>query len=175
MPVYNPPLPMLEAASNLFNVSYTLTGSFASQTTHRLISRCGHSLRKYAESDPRIKVTTQRTQRAHLCRQQLGNRSRLGEFIAFLDNDDLLAESAFVLDCASDYRSSDVGLIYSDEDKIDELWHSLRALFQIRLESDLFLSHNMVSHLSAYPGQTREGTGRFFAKATKDRRTMTWR
>ena len=76
-------------------------------------------LEQYAAEDARIELVF-RTDHGHI---SAASNSALkiasGEFIAFLDRDDLLAEHAlfWVLDALA--RRPDAQLIYSDEDKID--------------------------------------------------------
>ena len=77
-----------------------------------------------------------------------------GEFIAFLDHDDLLAEHAlfWVLDALA--RRPDAQLIYSDEDKIDTAGRRSDPYFKCEWNEDLFYSHNMICHLGVYRYQT---------------------
>src|SRR5690606_30759392 len=71
-----------------------------------------------------------------------------GEFIVLLDQDDLLPPHALqrVADCIAHHP--DAGIIYSDENRIDETGDKpLGAYFKPDFNYDLFLGHNMVSHL----------------------------
>ena len=74
-----------------------------------------------------------------------------GEFVVLLDQDDLLPEEALaeVVKCVAEHP--DVGIIFSDEDRIVESGtRSLGAYFKPDFNYDLFMGHNMVSHLGVY-------------------------
>ncbi len=150
MPVYNPPLPMLEAAIKSVQRQLYPHWELCIADDASTDKSVRPLLRKYAESDPRIKVTL-RERNGHIA---AASNSAIdlacGEFIAFLDNDDLLAESAlyWVSQAITDHPN--VALIYSDEDKINELGARYAPYFKPDWNPDLFLSQNMVSHLGAY-------------------------
>jgi O-antigen biosynthesis protein len=107
-------------------------------------------LKHYARQDDRIKLVF-RKEHGHI---SAASNSALklasGDFIAFLDHDDLLSEHAlfWVVDALS--RRPDAQLIYSDEDKIDTAGRRLEPYFKSEWNEDLFYSHNMVCHLGVY-------------------------
>src|ERR1051325_11443248 len=76
-------------------------------------------LEQYRARDPRIKVTYRPT-RGHMA---AATNSALalaeGDWVAFLDHDDELAEHALYLLAVEVDRHPDAELVYSDEDKID--------------------------------------------------------
>ena len=150
MPVYNPPLPMLEAA--IQSVQRQLYPHWElciadDASTDRAVGRL---LRKAAERNPRIKVRF-RERNGHI---SAATNSAIeiasGDFIAFLDNDDLLSEHALFWIAQAIADQPDVGLLYSDEDKIDELGKRYGPYFKSDWNLDLFLSHNMICHLGVY-------------------------
>ena len=161
MPVYNPPLTMLEAAIESVQRQLYPHWELCIADDASTDKSVWPLLRKYAESDPRIKVT-RRERNGHI---SAASNSAIdlacGEFIAFLDNDDLLAESALYWIAQAITDHPDVGLIYSDEDKIDELGTRYGPYFKSDWNPDLFLSHNMVSHLSAYRARLVRELGGF--------------
>ena len=118
-------------------------------------------LRKYAESDPRIKVTF-RERNGHI---SAASNSAIelasGEFIAFLDNDDTLTEHALFWVAHTIAEHPDVGLLYSDEDKIDQLGNRYEPYFKCDWNPDLFLSHNMICHLGVYRSDLVRAVGGF--------------
>ncbi|NKC03102.1 glycosyltransferase family 2 protein [Ochrobactrum haematophilum] len=73
-----------------------------------------------------------------------------GEWLALMDQDDLLPEDALyhVADAITEHPEA--RLIYSDEDKIDEMGRRFDPYFKSDWNPDLFLSHNMISHLGVY-------------------------
>ena len=107
-------------------------------------------LERYAAEDGRIKLVF-RNDHGHI---SAASNSALtlasGEFIAFLDHDDLLAEHAlfWVVDALS--RRPDAQLMYSDEDKIDTAGRRLEPYFKCEWNEDLLYSHNMICHLGVY-------------------------
>jgi len=107
-------------------------------------------LARYTQLDKRIKVVF-REQNGHI---SAASNSALalaqGELIALLDHDDVLAEHAlfWVADAINTQPGS--RLIYSDEDKIDEMGVRSDPYFKCDWNPDLFYSQNMISHFGAY-------------------------
>jgi O-antigen biosynthesis protein len=116
-------------------------------------------LREVAQSDKRIKVMF-RDNNGHI---SAATNSALematGEWIAFLDHDDIipphaLAYMAFAIDA-----QPDVQMLYSDEDKIDENGKRSDPYFKTDWNPDLFYSHNLVTHLALYRRELIQQTG----------------
>ena len=107
-------------------------------------------LERYAREDERIKVVF-RTQNGHI---SAASNSALelatGEWVALLDHDDLLTEHALALVADAINRYPSAGLIYSDEDKIDEAGIRSTPYFKCEWTFDIFRSQNMICHLGAY-------------------------
>jgi len=117
-------------------------------------------LEQCAKEDTRIKL---------VFREKNGNISAAsnsafelarGDWIALLDQDDLLSENALFWVAETLQRYPDARLIYSDEDKIDAEGRRQHPYFKCDWNYDLFLSHNMVSHLGVFhAGMFRELKG----------------
>jgi len=107
-------------------------------------------LERYAAEDDRIKVVFRKSNGHISAASNSALQLASGEFTAFLDHDDLLAEHAlfWVVDAIA--RRPDAQLIYSDEDKIDEADRRSDPYFKCEWNEDLFYSHNMICHLSVY-------------------------
>ena len=107
-------------------------------------------LEEYAERDKRIKLTF-RTQNGHI---SAASNSALemvtGEFVTFLDHDDLLAPHALFWMAKDILDYPDTMLWYSDEDKINEKGERHEPYFKSDWNPDLFLSHNLITHLAVY-------------------------
>ncbi|CAA9408188.1 MAG: Glycosyl transferase, group 2 family [uncultured Pyrinomonadaceae bacterium] len=107
-------------------------------------------LEEYAKKDGRIKVVF-RMENGHI---SAASNSALelasGEFTAFLDHDDELAEHAlfYVVKEINDFPETE--MIYSDEDMIDEKGNRYTPKFKPDWSRDLFYSLNLVTHLSVY-------------------------
>src|SRR5205823_2666893 len=83
-----------------------------------------------------------------------------GQWITFLDHDDLLGPDALFHVAALLQKNPDADLIYSDEDKLGE--HGFEApVFKPDWSPDLFLSCNYVGHLTAVRRDVLEKAGRF--------------
>jgi glycosyltransferase involved in cell wall biosynthesis len=150
MPVYNPPDKFLEQAiesvkAQLYPYWELCIADDASNDPGVVAL-----LKKYANEDPRIKVVF-RSINGHIsAASNTALEMVSGEFIALFDNDDLLPEHALFWIAKTIVENPDVSLIYSDEDKIDELGNRYGPYFKCDWNPDLFLSHNMVSHLGVY-------------------------
>ncbi|WP_217517099.1 glycosyltransferase [Vibrio metschnikovii] len=151
MPVYNAPLDYLKQAiesikSQIYPNWELCIADDAS--TDPLVIAC---LKDYAAQDTRINVTF-RQQNGHI---SAATNSALelvgGQYIALMDNDDLISEDALYWVAKAINDNQNLCLIYSDEDKITE---DGSQRFDPYFKSDwnpiLFLSQNCLSHLGVY-------------------------
>lgn len=72
-----------------------------------------------------------------------------GEFVAFLDHDDVLAPHALAEVAAAIQKHPDADVIYSDEDKLDEAGRRVDPCFKPGWSPDLLRTHNYLCHLVA--------------------------
>ena len=112
-------------------------------------------------NDPRI-VLTRRPENGHICAAtnsaaDLAN----GEFIALMDNDDLLAPQALFAVASRLQQRPDADLIYSDEDKIDAAGTRYDPQFKPDWSPDLLLSYNYINHFVTVRRSLFERVGRF--------------
>ncbi|MDD5462945.1 MAG: glycosyltransferase [Methylococcales bacterium] len=118
-------------------------------------------IKRHAAEDARIRMIF-RTENGHISR---ASNSALtlatGEFIALLDHDDLLPEHALFYVAKTILANPDVGLIYSDEDKISQSGLRVDPYFKSDWNPDLFYSHNMISHLGVYRAEIVREIGGF--------------
>lgn len=150
MPVYNPPLNMLEEA--ILSVQGQLYPHWELCIADDASTDAGvrELLERFSAKDARIKVAF-RERNGHIsAASNTALALASGEFVALFDHDDLLHELAlfWIADAISDHP--DAGIIYSDEDKIDQSGKRFDPYFKSDWNPDLFLSHNMISHLGAY-------------------------
>lgn len=104
------------------------------------------TLKSY-EPNPKIKLTF-RTKNGNISRATNDAlKLATGEFIALVDNDDLLAEDAFykVVEVLNSDKTLD--LIYSDEDKVDSRGNRCYPHFKPDFSPDTLLSLNYICHL----------------------------
>jgi GT2 family glycosyltransferase len=107
-------------------------------------------LEEYAENDSRIRLCF-RDENGHISRS---SNSALvmarGDFVALLDHDDALPPHALLEVARVLVARPDVGIVYSDEDKIDEEGVRFDPYFKPAWNPDLFLSQNYLSHFGVY-------------------------
>ncbi|MEA4812730.1 MAG: glycosyltransferase family 2 protein [Anaerolineaceae bacterium] len=72
-----------------------------------------------------------------------------GEFVVFMDHDDLLSEKALYFLAVELNKSLEIDFIYSDEDKIDSFGHRYDPYFKPDWNPLLFLGQNYLNHLTA--------------------------
>jgi glycosyltransferase involved in cell wall biosynthesis len=150
LPVYNPDLRLLEAAiDSIRNQIYErwelcIADDASTDPAVRPL------LEKIAAGDPRIKVTF-RNKNGHI---SACSNSALafatGDWCALLDQDDAFAAHALAFVALEIARHPDAGLIYSDEDKIDEDGLRSNPFFKPDWNPELFLGQNYINHLGCY-------------------------
>jgi GT2 family glycosyltransferase len=150
MPVYNTSAPLLKAAvesvrAQLYEHWELCIADDASTQPH-----VRQMLEQFARMDPRIKVAL-RKQNGHIA---AASNSALelatGRFVALLDHDDVLHPLALHFVAEAIAQCPDAGLVYTDEDKIDEAGHRFDPYFKCEFNYELMLAQNMVSHLGVY-------------------------
>jgi len=107
-------------------------------------------LKRYASLDRRIQV----------CRREINggiavasNDALLlasGDFVALLDQDDVLAETALYFVALEINHQPEAQLIYSDEDKLDTVGRRSNVHFKPDWNWQLFLAQNFFSHLGVF-------------------------
>ncbi|WP_350601383.1 glycosyltransferase [Pseudomonas sp. 65/3-MNA-CIBAN-0223] len=161
MPVYNPPIDLLrEAIESVKAQLYTnwqLCLADDASTKPEVLAY----LRSLADEDRRIKVVL-RSENGHISR---ASNSALevatGQYIALMDNDDLLPEHALYWVARTAIENPDVGVMYSDEDKIDTEGKRSSPYFKSDWNEFLFRSQNMICHLGVYRRDLVDTVGRF--------------
>ena len=150
MPVYNPNLAWLEEAIDSVRRQVYTNWELCIADDASTDPRVRPLLEKYAKEDARIKVVF-REVNGHI---SAASNSALelseGEWIALLDQDDVLPEHALFWVADAINRNPEARLIYSDEDKIDESGNRTDPYFKPDWNPDLFLSQNYICHLGVY-------------------------
>ena len=163
MPVYNPPISFLEAAirsvQNQLYPHWELCIADDASTNPDVPTL----LSRYASEDARIKVIY-RKKNGHI---SAASNSALelatGEFVALLDHDDELPEHALYCIVEAINQHSQASIIYSDEDKINEVGNRFDPYFKCDFNYELFLAQNMISHLGVYRRTLLDEIGGFRA------------
>jgi len=118
-------------------------------------------LARYAGADARVKVFY-RPKNGHICEASNSALSMAqGEFVALLDHDDVLSADALFEVVKAIQQTPDAGLIYSDEDKINDDGERFDPHFKSGWNPDLLLAQNCVSHLGVYNTQLVREVGGF--------------
>ena len=161
MPVYNPNLGWLREAVK--SVSDQLYDNWelciADDCSPNADVR--PELEALQKQDHRIRVVF-RPQNGHI--SEASNSAielATGQWLALMDQDDLLPEDALYHIAQAISSNSEARLIYSDEDKIDETGKRFDPYFKSDWNPDLFLSQNMISHLGVYQRDLVQRLGGF--------------
>ena len=107
-------------------------------------------LEEYRTRDPRIKVAL-RDSNGHIsAASNTALEIATGDFVALLDHDDAIAPDALYWVVKELNDHPDAALLYSDEDKLDFDGARIMPYFKCDWNYDLFLSHNLITHLGVY-------------------------
>lgn len=105
-------------------------------------------LREYAARDPRIRLAL-RDVNGHISEaSNSALRLATGEFIGLLDHDDELRPHALLEMAEAIAARAEVGLLYSDEDKIDGDGRRFQPNFKPDWNPDLLRSQNYICHFT---------------------------
>ena len=159
MPTYNPPLELLRTAIESVKAQIYQDWELCIADDCSTDPGVMRVLQELAASDRRIKIV-QREENGHISAASNSALSiATGEWVALLDHDDLLAEHALALIAIAIGENPTAGLVYSDEDKIDEGGLRRDPFFKPDFDPLLLLGQNFVSHLSAFRKDLVEGVG----------------
>ncbi|MCA1658963.1 MAG: glycosyltransferase [Verrucomicrobiaceae bacterium] len=161
LPVYNPELKFLRAALDSIRNQIYERWELCMADDASTDPNVRPLLEEMAASDARIKVTF-REKNGHI---SACSNSALalatGEWCALLDQDDAFAENALALVALEIERHPEAGLIYSDEDKIDENGGRSNPFFKPDWNAELFLGQNYINHLGVYRTEVLREIGGF--------------
>jgi glycosyltransferase involved in cell wall biosynthesis len=118
-------------------------------------------LERYAKEDSRIKVVFRECNGHISAASNSALELAKGEYIALLDNDDLLSEQALSCVAEAILANPDAKIIYSDEDKISVSGLRADPYFKCDWNYELFMGHNLISHLGVYQSDIVNSIGGF--------------
>jgi GT2 family glycosyltransferase len=150
MPVYNTPKTLLREAIESVrkqvyeNWELCIADDFSSEPHVR------QTLREYEGIDSRVKVRYRRNNGHISAASNSALELATGDWVAFVDHDDVLAQHALYWIAKTIDRAPHVMIIYSDEDKIDLDGRRFDPHFKPDWNPSLILSQNMVNHLAVY-------------------------
>lgn len=112
-----------------------------------------------AAQDPRIKLVFRPTNGHISAATNSALALATGEWITFLDHDDLLPPHALLYMVRAIGAHPGARLIYSDEDKLDHEGKRHDPYFKCEWNLDLFYSHNLITHLAFYRNDVMRAVG----------------
>jgi GT2 family glycosyltransferase len=118
-------------------------------------------LEEYAASDSRVKVVTMDQNGGISRATNRALEAATGEFIVLLDHDDVLDADALAEIAAVIIREGDADVVYSDEDKLDELDRPFMPHFKPDWDPDLLLAYPYLGHVLAVRHELLDRIGRF--------------
>ncbi len=161
MPVYNPDLPALEAAVASVRRQIYSRWELCIADDASTDARVRPWLEQAAAEDERIKVEF-RPDNGHIAAcSNSAFALATGEWCALLDQDDALTLDALARVALEIDAHPDAGLIYSDEDKIDDHGNRSSPYFKPDWNPELFLGQNFINHLGVYRTDLMREVGGF--------------
>jgi glycosyltransferase involved in cell wall biosynthesis len=161
LPVYNPELHFLEAAIDSIRNQIYERWEICIADDASTDPAIRPFLEKIVAADPRIKLTF-RKRNGHI---SACSNSALalatGDWCVLLDQDDAFSGNALALVALEIDCHPDAGLIYSDEDKIDEGGIRSNPFFKPDWNPELFLGQNYINHLGCYRADVLREIGGF--------------
>ena len=147
MPIYNPPLAFLQAAVESVRSQIYPHWELCIADDASTDAAVVDWLQRQAAQDARIRVVT-RTHNGHICAASNSALELVGApYVAFLDQDDVLAAHALLLVAQVATQRPFAQLIYSDEDKLGATGLRREPHFKPDWNPELLLSQNYVCHL----------------------------
>lgn len=159
MPAYEPDLHMLDEAIASVRAQEHARWQLCIADDASAQPGVRERLAHWAATDQRIEFV-QRAVNGHIaaCTNSALALAR-GDWVLFLDQDDLLAPHA-LLELADAISSRpDLVLVYSDEDKLDAGGHRFEPHFKPAYSIELLRGQNFINHLAAYRRDAIESAG----------------
>jgi len=161
LPVYNPDLHHLKAAIDSIRHQIYERWELCIADDASTDPKVRPFLEEIARSDARVKLTLRETNGHIPACSNSALEMATGEMCALLDQDDLFAENALALVALELARHPDAGLIYSDEDKVNEAGERSNPFFKPDWNPELFLGQNYINHLGVYRTEVLRRIGGF--------------
>ena len=117
-------------------------------------------LQEFSKLDSRIRFVRRETNGHIAATTNTALDLAVGEFVALLDHDDLLSETALYEIAVELDAHPDADVIYSDSDSIDDAGRRSEPYFKTDWNPELMLGYNIVNHLGVYRRALVEQVGR---------------
>ncbi len=159
MPVYNPSAAHLREAINSVRAQLYPDWELCIADDASSAPHVRPILRHYEKRDARIKVRYRRENGGIAAASNDALSLTTGEFVALLDDDDVLVPAALFFVACEINTHPEAQLIYSDEDKLDIIGRRGNAHFKADWNSALFLAQNFFSHLGVFKAELIKSLG----------------
>lgn len=119
-------------------------------------------LKKYSNLDKRIKISF-RKENGHICRaSNSAAKLATGDYLALMDHDDFLWPNALYEVAIKINKFNKAGLIYSDEDKLEEYsTYHVDPFFKPQFNFDYLRSINYITHFAVIKKEIFDEVGGF--------------
>ena len=150
VPVYHPPMDFLRACVESVRAQSYPNWELIAVNANLEDTAVGSYLADVGHEDPRVKVVGLDGNRGIVGNTNAGVAAASGDWVAFLDQDDIIEPDALYEYMRLANERPEVGLIYCDEDSFTE---GMETVFYPRLKPDFnpdaLFSHNYVIHMLA--------------------------
>lgn len=160
MPVYNPPLRFLRAAVDSVRAQLYPDWELCIADDGSSDESVRAYLRTLPQEDARIRCTLRETNGGIVAASNTALDLATGEYVGFLDHDDLLSELALYYVACALNREPRPEILYTDEDKIDGHGRRFDPHFKPDWNPELLLSNNYIAHFTVYRRRLVEAVGR---------------
>jgi O-antigen biosynthesis protein len=161
MPVYNPAPGALRIAIESVQAQLYPRWELCIADDVSTNPAVGVVLAEKQADDERIKIV-QRQQNGHI---SAASNSALalatGSFVALMDHDDILPPHALYEIATRVVSNSEIDILYSDEDHIDDAGQRCHPYFKPDWDPELLSAQNLISHLGVYRRVLLEQVGGF--------------
>jgi GT2 family glycosyltransferase/glycosyltransferase involved in cell wall biosynthesis len=149
MPVYNPPLPFLRQAIDSVRAQAYPDWELCIADDASTVDGVREYLREVAATEPRVRLCLRNANGNISLATNSAAELAHGEFLVFLDQDDLLAPDALAEIALAACAQPDADVLYSDDDKIDVDGHRFAPQFKPDWSPELLLGYMYFSHVFA--------------------------
>jgi O-antigen biosynthesis protein len=147
MPTYETPEAVLRAALDSVLAQMYMNWELCIADDNSKSAHVREVLNEYARKDTRIRVVRLSKQNGIAGATNAALEMATGDFVAFLDHDDLLAPHALAEMAAKINADPQVDLLYSDEDRLDTQGRRSGPFFKPGWSPDLLRASNYICHL----------------------------